>query len=78
MTAVLQRICELKLERIKLKKQQEQAVIALLEKKEIFAFCQLVLARSHLILGKSEVDYCCSRDFYSPALKYSQGASQKQ
>ena len=56
MTAVLQRICELKLERIKLKKQQEQAVIGLLEKKKVFAFCQLVLAKSHLTLGKSEVD----------------------
>ena len=32
-------------QRIKLKKEQEQAVIALLEKKEVFAFCQLVLAK---------------------------------
>ena len=42
MAEIMQRVCEVKLGGIKLKKEQEQAVIALLEK--MFSlFCQLVL-----------------------------------
>ena len=43
MAEIMQRVCEVKLGRIILKKEQEQAVIALLEKKDVFAVCQLVL-----------------------------------
>lgn len=37
MAEIMQRVCEVKLGGIKLKKEQEQAVIALLEKKDVFA-----------------------------------------
>ena len=37
MAEIMQRVCVVKLEAIKLKKEQEQAVIALLEKKDVFA-----------------------------------------
>ena len=37
MAEIMQRVCEVKLGGIKLKKEQELAVIALLEKKDVFA-----------------------------------------
>ena len=43
MAEIMQRVCEVKLGGIKLKKEQEQAVIALLERQMFSLFCQLVL-----------------------------------
>ena len=37
MAEIMQRVCEVKLGGIKLKKEQEHAIIALLEKKDVFA-----------------------------------------
>lgn len=54
MTAVLQRICELKLEGIKLKKEQEQAIIALLKKKDVFVVLPTGFSKS-LIQLKQKV-----------------------
>lgn len=60
MAEIMQRVCEVKLGGIKLKKEQEQAVIALLEKKDVFAVLPTGFGKSLIYqsysLAKSEID----------------------
>ena len=60
MAEIMQSVCEVKLGGIKLKKEQEQAVVALLEKKDVFAVLPTGFGKSLIYqsysLAKSEID----------------------
>ena len=57
MAEIMQRVCEVKLGGIKLKKEQEQAVIALLEKKDVLV-CKMGLTGLHDSYGSWHLYIC--------------------